>query len=43
MFVVCNGAYKSGSSWLFHIVQEFTEFRFPIVPTKIRNGARSLQ
>lgn len=29
MLVVCNGAYKSGSSWLFHIVQELADFRFP--------------
>lgn len=29
MLVVCNGAYKSGSSWLFHIVSELGEFRHP--------------
>jgi hypothetical protein len=29
VLVVCNGAYKSGSSWLFHIVSELGEFRHP--------------
>lgn len=29
MLVVCNGAYKSGSSWLFHIVCALRDVRFP--------------
>jgi hypothetical protein len=29
MLVICNGAYKSGSTWLFRIVQEMTRYALP--------------
>lgn len=29
MLVVCNGAIKSGSTWLYNIVQELDEFEWP--------------
>jgi len=29
MLVICNGAYKSGSTWLFRIVQEMTGYALP--------------
>ena len=31
MLVVCNGAVKSGSTWLYNIVQELDEFDWPEV------------
>jgi hypothetical protein len=35
MLVLCNGAYKSGSTWLFNIVAQLTAFEFP--PPSYRN------
>lgn len=29
MLVICNGAYKSGSTWLFNIVGQLADFSFP--------------
>jgi Sulfotransferase domain len=29
MLVICNGAYKSGSTWLFNIVAQLADFKLP--------------